>query len=265
MKKILTKYRTYILIGIIIILIIIIGFIYSDKTTSKIIEQNTTLEIEPKQKEKNINLLKVEIKGEVKNPNVYEMNENDRIIDVINKAGGLNDNANTDYLNLSKKLNDEMVIIIYSNKEIQEYEKLLNDNIPEIIEKKITKYEVIEKEIPCPNTTNNACINNENISNEKKDKKISSNNEEEANKNITPNIEETNILDSNIVNHNDDLININIASKEQLLTLPGIGESKADLIIDYRNNESFKNIEDIKNVKGIGDSLFEKIKDYITT
>ena len=49
------------------------------------------------------------------------------------------------------------------------------------------------------------------------------------------------------------------------MNLTGIGESKADAIISYRNeNGSFKNIEEIKNVSGIGDSIFEKIKDNIT-
>ena len=48
------------------------------------------------------------------------------------------------------------------------------------------------------------------------------------------------------------------------MELPGIGESKALLIIEYRNqNGSFKKIEDIMNVKGIGKALYEKIKDYI--
>ena len=49
------------------------------------------------------------------------------------------------------------------------------------------------------------------------------------------------------------------------MTLTGIGEKKAEDIIKYREeNGEFTSIEDIKNVKGIGDSLFEKIKDYIT-
>lgn len=61
------------------------------------------------------------------------------------------------------------------------------------------------------------------------------------------------------------LISINSANKEQLCTLPGIGPSLAQRIIDYRNNiGSFLNIEDIKNVSGIGDAKFNKIKQYIT-
>ena len=60
------------------------------------------------------------------------------------------------------------------------------------------------------------------------------------------------------------MISITKASKEDLMTLPSIGESKAQNIIDYRNKNGFKTIEEIKNVEGIGDSLYEKIKDKIT-
>lgn len=71
--------------------------------------------------------------------------------------------------------------------------------------------------------------------------------------------------DTDNSNVNNELVNINTASKDELMTIPGIGESKADTIIKYREeNGNFKSIEDIKNVSGIGESLFEKIKDYIT-
>lgn len=60
-------------------------------------------------------------------------------------------------------------------------------------------------------------------------------------------------------------VNINQANGEELQTLPGIGPSKADAIIKYRQeNGVFKNIEEIKNVSGIGDKTFEKIKPQIT-
>ena len=56
---------------------------------------------------------------------------------------------------------------------------------------------------------------------------------------------------------------INNASKEELMTLPGIGEKTALKIIEYRQTQAFRSIEDIKNVKGIGDKKYEKIKDLI--
>lgn len=60
-------------------------------------------------------------------------------------------------------------------------------------------------------------------------------------------------------------ININIATKEQLKTLTGIGDATAQKIIDYRNEKGiFEKTEDIKNVSGIGDSKYEKIKDKIS-
>ncbi len=60
-------------------------------------------------------------------------------------------------------------------------------------------------------------------------------------------------------------ININTATVEELDKLPGIGPSIGKAIIDYRTqNGPFKTIEEINNVKGIGDALFAKIKDSIT-
>ena len=62
----------------------------------------------------------------------------------------------------------------------------------------------------------------------------------------------------------DDKVSINDASLSELMTINGIGEVKAKSIVEYRNNNGrFKSIEDIKNVSGIGNSTFEKIKNYI--
>lgn len=58
-------------------------------------------------------------------------------------------------------------------------------------------------------------------------------------------------------------ININTASKEQLMTLPGVGSSRADEIIKYRSKNRFQSIEDIQNISGIGQKSFEKIKEKI--
>lgn len=60
-------------------------------------------------------------------------------------------------------------------------------------------------------------------------------------------------------------ISINKATYEELITLPGIGPKTADKIIEYRNTYGpFWTIEDIKNVKGIGDKKYAKLKEYIT-
>ena len=84
-----------------------------------------------------------------------------------------------------------------------------------------------------------------------------------------PNKKDTNtknILQSSMVNNIvNDVININQAGIEELVTLSGIGESIAQDIINYRSkNGSFKKKEDIKNVSGIGESKYSKIKDKIT-
>lgn len=160
--------------------------------------------------------LKVDIKGEVKKPGVYSVDKNNRIIDVITLAGGLSKNADTSFINLSKKLEDEMVIIIYSSEEIENFKE--SNNI---------KYEIIEIPCTCPDNQNDACINEKQEETETK-------------------------------------ININEATIDELMTIPGIGESKAQSIIEYRNIKPFENIENIKEVSGIGEVVFEKIKDHIT-
>ena len=63
---------------------------------------------------------------------------------------------------------------------------------------------------------------------------------------------------------NSNKVNINTACKEELMTLSGIGESKAIAIIKYREENKFISVEDLKNVSGIGDSLYDSIKDNIT-
>lgn len=62
----------------------------------------------------------------------------------------------------------------------------------------------------------------------------------------------------------DELININEATKEKLMELPGIGEAKAEAIISYREeNGGFNDISDIMNISGIKEAAFDKIKDLI--
>lgn len=168
--------------------------------------------------------IKVEIKGAVNVPGVYELDNNSRVIDVINIAGGLTENADISLINLSKKIFDEMVIIIYTKEEIQHYN-----------ESKIkTEYVYIEVN-NCPDPINDSCV--------KEYEEEKTNNNEKSN----------------------NIVNINNATIEELTTLSGIGESKAKLIIEYREqNGLFKSVEELSNVKGIGESLIEKIKDNIT-
>lgn len=67
------------------------------------------------------------------------------------------------------------------------------------------------------------------------------------------------------VSSGEGLLNLNSATKDQLMTLPGIGEAKADAIIRYREeNGPFASPEDVMNISGIKDSVYSKIKDRIT-
>ena len=60
-------------------------------------------------------------------------------------------------------------------------------------------------------------------------------------------------------------ININTADSTELQKIPGVGAKTAEKIINYRSQNSFSSIDDIKNVDGIGDKKFESMKDYIST
>ena len=172
----------------------------------------------------------VDVKGAVNAPGVYELDDGKRVIDAINLAGGLSDNANTINLNLSKKLTDEMYIVVYTKNEIAEYKK--NNNVKEI--------SCASNECICPDKNNSACI------------KSPSNKSSSSSNN-----------DSN--EKTDSKVSINLANLEELMTLSGIGEAKANAIISYRQeNGEFNTLEDIKNVSGIGDSVYEKIKNNIT-
>ena len=218
------RYRKQIILGIIVILLFSIITAFSVK---KYLSNKSEVKesVVVKKKEKKIEtvekeLLLVDIKGEVVSPGIYELDSNSRVIDVINKAGGLTENANTEVINLSKKIIDEMVIIIYSNAQVEDFSKT-----KEIENKVIDSCNQIDEN----SLHNDACIS--------KDNSISSSTK----------------------------VSINTGTLEELMNIPGVGESKAKSIIEYRtSNGNFKTIEDIKNVSGIGDSLFAKIKDYIT-
>ena len=166
----------------------------------------------------------VEIKGAVKYPNVYKIEKNSIVSNLIDLSGGLLDNADISVNNLSKRLKDEDVVIIYTKEEISS----LTTNI--------TAVKYIEKECICPKITNNSCI------------------------------DKTYVIDNtdSIIN-TINKVSLNSSTLEELMTLSGVGKSKALKIIEYRDeNNGFKSIEELMNVNGIGKSIYEKIKDNIT-
>lgn len=144
--------------------------------------------------------IKVHIAGEINKEGVYEVNNGDRLDDLVKRAGGLTKDANSKKINLAMKLEDQMKIYIPSIYDFEDEPSTTNENLL-ILDKPSTE---IEK------------------------------------------------------------ININKASKEELMTLPNIGEKRAEAIIEYRENSPFKKIEDIKNVTGIGEKFYQSLKDLIT-
>ena len=135
--SIFSKYKIYLIIFSSILISVIGSLIYFNyyKESDEIIindlpiSMDSTNEEVEEEKEEFIEPVyyKVDIKGAIKKPGVYNIKENSRVIDVINLAGGLNKNADTTYINLSKKVFDEMVIIIYTKEKISDIKKHLEE------------------------------------------------------------------------------------------------------------------------------------------
>lgn len=148
----------------------------------------------------------VEIKGEVLNPDVYELEKGSIVRDLILISGGLTEIGDTSNINQARELQDGECIVVLSKQEIL-YMK----------------------------NSSNEILKVDNVS--------------------SFNVESF---------FDDDKVNINTASKEELKTLSGIGDGLAEAIISYREeNNGFNTIDDIKNVSRIGDKTFEKFKDKI--
>lgn len=148
------------------------------------------------------NKIYVYISGEVNYDGVYEFTIGITLNEVLEKIGGLTEDADISKLNLTEVVKDKQKIIIPK--------KISDDD------------------------------NNENTEENQKNKKDEKNNKRENS------------------------ININTASKAELMKLEGIGESTANKIIAYRENNEFKDIEDIMEVSGIGEAKFESIRKDIT-
>lgn len=220
MEKI-SYYKKYLILASCLVLFAVAGIGYfmlnnNDSVITEVLAETTSTTSAVKEESTK---LYFDIKGSVKKPGVYEFTQGDKIIDAINKAGGLTKNATTNNLNLSKKLTNEMVIYVFSKNELtttKAYEPVSNAS-----------------ECKCETIEINNCV-------DKKTTNESTNNETSK-------------------------ININTDNKEKLMTISGIGSSKADAIIEYRTkNGNFKTTEDIMNVSGISKTIYDKIKDIIT-
>lgn len=189
MKKIIKKYWIYGSVGCVILLAL---FIPREETPTVDVIANPS--VEQVVVEDELTYIYVDIKGYVQNPGVYKLDYGSRLFQVINLAGGMQEEADSMAINLSMLLEDEMSVYIPSVEE---------------------NFDII----------------------------------------VTPIDEE----------EDDGLIDINKASITLLETLPGIGPSTAQNIIDYRDEFGYFNvIEDILNVPNIGEVTFDEIKDLIT-
>lgn len=215
------KKNKIILIVIVAIVAIISYYFIFDRKEEWLNNQEQNLEIKEEiktndqiennsneqQLEKNENII-VHVSGAVNKEGIVELKNNSRIIDAIDKAGGLKDEADITNINLAYIIEDGMKIHIPS-KEEKESTIIVESNID------------------------------------------------------SGTVEQSNEIKSN--NNKKLKININTATKTDLETLPGIGESTALKIIEYRKEKGkFKLIEDIKQVNGIGENKFNKIKKLIT-
>lgn len=134
------RYRKQLIIAgsILFLIIVIISYIITNSPKIKVSNNQAIIKDDSNikktsSKEKTTEEYKIDIKGEVINPGIYTMKSSSRIIDCIEKAGGLTENANTTVINLSKKITDEMVIIIYSNAEVESFKetKKLEEQVQE--------------------------------------------------------------------------------------------------------------------------------------
>lgn len=193
-------------IEIIGIILLILGIIYiikikvDESDNMSLILETSTNEVIANSNNEEKATIKVHIDGQIKNRGVVELEEGSRLVDAVEKSGGLTEEADTSNINLAYVLQDGEKVYIYSKQEIEELK--INGNL------------------------------NEEISS---------------------------------MNKKDTKININTATQTELEEITGIGPSLAQRIIEYReSNGKFKNIEELKNVSGIGDKKFESMKSEIT-
>lgn len=178
---------------------------------------------EGREEENKPRIVKVYVCGAVRAPDVYSLDENMRVVDAVDAAGGFTEDAGTDYLNLASPVTDGEKIYIPTRVEIEEALAAGEELYGTVVN--------ITTNTPGAGTTDSGI-----------------------------NAAKSDTTDSDA----GGLVDINSADKTTLMTLPGIGESKADKIIAYRQeNGGFSAIEDLMLVGGIKEGLFNKVKDRI--
>lgn len=210
MKDWLNEHKFHVLI----VLLIAFGGLYyfyvnnhEESAPEKSINMESNLQSDPKEtqkkseeeKDKPSEKIMVDIKGQIKQPGVYQANTGERVIDVISRAGGVTEQADQGQVNFAEHVQDEMVIYIPAKGE----------------------------GVPSSGSSGGQAAQGG-------------------------------------AGQNEGKINLNKADEAELQNLPGIGPAKAAAIIEYRNTSGpFKAVEDLKNISGIGEKTFEKLKDSV--
>ncbi len=257
-------------IGMIILLLLIgvfgffLSFLKTEIANLKV-SRDTVLDLAVKPV---LEKIKVDIKGEVVKPGVYNLELSNNIQDLITLAGGVTSKAETKNLNLNKKLEAGLVVNIPAQKaktnsvkaSTKSNQATINNNGNTNNASSSSSTKKVEVTVSSSNnkenntsastnTNNNSLPDNDNLNTEPK-----------------PNIDTEKASEEEVKEEKEEIlvVNINTAGIELLTKLNGIGPAKAQAIIDYRTtNGLFKTIEKIKNVKGIGEAIYDKIKEFI--
>lgn len=221
LEDILEKIREYKLIAgltlVILTLLMVCGFLvvngsqkepestlpsWSKEMSSDTDTAISSEEVKKKQaKERDTDVITVDVKGAVKKPGVYQLPDKSRVNEAVLLAGGVTEEADRKSVNFAQKLTDEAVIYVASQ----------GENIT-----------VVPKDPAV-------------LANEPGASSVS------------------------------DKINLNTATLTDLQTISGIGQKRAQDILDYRDSSGgFKSVEDLVNVSGIGEKTLEKLREEVT-
>lgn len=205
----------------------------------------------------NVVRILVEVKGEVVNPGVYSLYEHSRVIDLINQAGGMTDEADSSAVDMARYLVDGETIYIDSVEPEEVMEEPVREIYVEIFGEVISPGVYL---VPETDSLQDLIYLAGGVTINCDLSKIDWDIVLVLGASIyIPSYEDSIVLGDN------NRININTADLELLITLPGIGDILAQRIIDYRAEYgSFLATEDIMNVSGIKESIYEQVKDLIT-
>ncbi len=188
-------------------------------------------------------ILYVHVCGAVNTPGVYELKNGDRVFTAIRKAGGFTEEADESFLNLAMAVCDGMKI------DVPTVEETSGENAD-----RIQAVTIAQEQIAAGGGTGSSGTGGTSSSGSGA---VSTGQQGVAGTASSGS--------STAASTASGKVNINTADISGLTSISGIGKTRAEAIISYREEHgAFLSVEDIKNVSGIGDATFEKIKDQIT-